>query len=161
MSLFFLFKPGPIETWKMGAFFAVLSAIGQAVYVIGRKKLHHVSSPLLLVVNTFVGVFAVGLIAVVTEFSFYSQGGIASVSLSTWLITVLFGIDNFAAWLFMTRGFALVSAGTGSLVMLSENFIGIVFAFLFFSEIPSIPTAIGGAFVMAASLVAIMSGEKA
>lgn len=160
VALLFLFRPGPIDTWKSGAWFAVLSAIGQAVYVIGRKKLSSIGSPKLLLTNTFLGVVAVGLISITTESSFYAPGGIGSVTPGTWFLTLLFGIDNFAAWLFMTRGFQLVSAGTGSLVMLSENFIGIVFAFLFFREIPSFPTAIGGICVLAASLLVIRSEHK-
>lgn len=159
IALFFLFRPGPVVTWKIGALFAFASAIGQSVYIIGRKKLTNVDSTTLLVVNTLVGVLAVGLISFVTEAAFYSSSGIGSVNATTWLVTVLFGIDNFAAWLFMTRGFQLVTAGTGSLVMLAENFIGVVLAFLIFAEIPTISTVIGGAFILAASALVIAKGE--
>lgn len=162
VALFFLFRPGPVVTWKAGAMFAFASAIGQSIYIIGRKKLHTIDSSTLLLVNTVVGVLAVGMISALTESTFYTDAsGILEVSRSTWLVTFLFGVDNFAAWLFMTRGFALISAGTGSLIMLAENFIGIFFAFLFFSEIPSTSTLIGGVLILIASTLVIAKGEKA
>lgn len=159
-ALLFLFRPGPVATWRLGALFAVASAMGQVVYVIGRKKISQVSSATLLLANTLVGVVAVGFVSLLTEFSFYSSGRIGTVMSTTWVLTVLFGIDNFAAWLFMTKGFRLVSAGTGSLVMLTENFIGIIFAFLFFREIPSVLTAIGGLCILLASYLVVRAGEK-
>lgn len=159
ISLFFLFRPGPFETWKTGAVFALLSAIGSSLYVIGRKKLASYDSKLILLANTTVGVIVLGILAVVIEPGFYREG-IASVAPVTWLVTVLFGLDNFTAYLFMTKGFGLVSAGTGSMVMLSENFIGILFAFLFFAEIPTAMTMIGGLLVLAASFLVITRSEK-
>ncbi|KKU81404.1 MAG: hypothetical protein UY10_C0058G0008 [Microgenomates group bacterium GW2011_GWA2_47_8] len=161
-ALVFLFRPGPVATWKLGALFAFASAIGQSVYIIGRKKLGSIHSATFLLANTFVGVIAVGLIAFITEAGFYTgPSGIQHVQPTTWLVTILFGIDNFAAWLFMTRGFQLVAAGTGSLVMLAENLIGVAFAFLFFREIPSASTLTGGLLILIASTLVIAKGEKA
>lgn len=161
ISLFFLFRPGPVATWKLGAVFAFASAIGQSLYVIGRKKLGGYSSAFIVLVNTFVGVIAVGLISVFLETNFYTgEQGIRTLSTSTWLLTVLFGIDNFAAWLFMTKGFQLVSAGTGSMIMLSENVTGVLFAFLFFAEVPTVTTLTGGVLIFLASILVIRSGEK-
>lgn len=161
VSLFFLFAPGPLVTWKAGAAFALLSAIGSSFYVIGRKKLGTYDSKLILLANTAVGVVTLGLISAVLEPRFYFGGGIATVSSLTWLITVLFGLDNFTAYLFMTRGYQLVTAGTGSMVMLSENIIGVLFAFLFFSEVPTVAAFVGGALILAASILVIIKGEKA
>ena len=161
IALLFLFRPGPVATWKLGAVFAFASAIGQSLYVIGRKKLSHYSSTFIVLVNTFVGVVAVGLIAGFMETDFYTGSqGITTLSSSTWLVTILFGIDNFAAWLFMTKGFQLVAAGTGSMIMLAENIVGVLFAFLFFAEVPTITTLIGGVLILAASTLVIHSGEK-
>ena len=160
-SLLFLFRPGPFATWKSGAIFALISAIGSAFYVIGRKKLGAYDSKLILLANTTVGVLTLGIIALLTETRFYFGGGITSLAPMTWLITILFGLDNFTAYLFMTKGYQLVSAGTGSMVMLTENFIGITFAFLFFSEIPTVATFIGGGLTIIASLLVILKGEKA
>lgn len=160
VSLFFLFSPGPLVTWKAGAVFALLSAVGGSFYVIGRKKLGEYDSKLILLANTFVGILSLGLISLLLETDFYFGGGMGSVSPTTWLITILFGLDNFTAYLFMTRGYQLVTAGTGSMVMLSENIIGVLFAFLFFAEIPIFATFIGGALILVASTLVIVKGEK-
>jgi len=71
-----------------------------------------------------------------------------------------FGLDNFTAYLFMTKGYQLVTAGTGSMVMLTENIIGVLFAFLFFAEIPTVATFVGGALILVASALVILKGEK-
>jgi len=160
VSLFFLFAPGPLVTWKAGAIFAFLSAVGGSFYVIGRKKLGTYDSKLILLANTAVGVITLGLISLVIETPFYFSGGIASVTPMTWLITILFGLDNFTAYFFMTQGYRMVTAGTGSMVMLSENIIGVLFAFLFFAEVPTIATFIGGVLILSASILVIVKGEK-
>ena len=156
ISLFFLFSPGPMATWKIGAIYALISAVGSSFYVIGRKKLGAYDSKLILLTNTIVGVVTLGIISLYLETSFYTHGGIQSVAPMTWLVTVLFGLDNFTAYLFMTKGYQLVTAGTGSMVMLTENIIGVLFAFLFFAEVPTIMTLIGGVFILAASLLVIL-----
>jgi drug/metabolite transporter (DMT)-like permease len=161
VSLLFLFRPGPFATWKLGAFFALLAAMGNSLYVIGRKKLGNYDSKLILLTNTTLGVFVMGIISFLLESKFYFHGGITSLAPTTWLITVLFGLDNFTAYLFFTKGYQLVSAGTGSMVMLTENFIGVMFAFLFFSEIPTIPTLVGGVLTIAASVLVMRKGDKA
>ena len=156
-SLFFLFSPGPMATWKMGAIYALISAIGSSLYVIGRKKLGTYDSSLILVTNTTVGVIVVGVLSLLLETSFYTQGGIGTISLTTWVVTILFGLDNFAAYYCMTKGFQLLSAGEGSMIMLTENIIGILFAFLFFAEIPTVSTTIGGVLILFSSLLVIRS----
>ena len=161
VSLFFLFRPGPFSTWERGAIFALISAIGSSFYVIGRKKLGGYDSRLILLISTAVGVVTLGVIALATENNFFTGGGIQTVTPMTWLLTILFGLDNFTAYLFMTKGYQLVTAGTGSMVMLSENLIGVMFAFLFFAEIPTVSTLIGGALILTASVLVILKGEKA
>lgn len=161
VSLFFLFAPGPMATWKAGAIFALLSAAGSSFYVIGRKKLDRYDSKLILLTNTLVGVVTIGLLSFFMEWSFYFGGGIGTVTPMTWLITILFGLDNFTAYLFMTKGYQLLTAGTGSMVMLTENIIGVLFAFLFFAEIPTMTTIVGGVLILAASALVIFSTNSA
>ncbi len=160
VSLFFLFSPGPMATWKMGAIFALMSAIGSSLYVIGRKKLGAYDSSLILVANTSVGVVVVGLLSLLFESSFYVGGGIGTLSITTWVVTILFGLDNFAAYYCMTKGFQLLSAGEGSMIMLTENITGILFAYLFFREIPTMQASIGGILILFASLLVIRSQFK-
>jgi len=160
LSLFFLFRPGPFVTWEQGALFAFIAAIGSSFYVIGRKKLGTYDSKLILLINTVVGVVVLGFIAIMTESHFFTGSGVGSLTPTTWIVTVLFGLDNFTAYLFMTKGYQLVSAGTGSMVMLSENFLAILFGFLFFSEIPTVTTFIGGALILTASMLVILKSER-
>ncbi len=157
ISLFFLFSPGSMATWKMGAIYALLAAIGSSVYMIGRKKLGAYDSIILLFANTLVGVVTLGILALLFESSFYFGRGIFNVAPVTWLVTILFGIDNFAAYLFMTKGFQIVSAGTGSMVLLLENFTGLLFAYIFFQEIPAYSSLFGGAIILFASYLVIRS----
>jgi drug/metabolite transporter (DMT)-like permease len=160
ISLFFLFSPGPLPLWKAGAVFALMSAIGSSFYIIGRKKLAAYDSKLILLANTVVGVIVLGFISFIFENKFYTGGGIASVAPQTWLLTILFGLDNFLAFLFMTKGFQLVTVGTGSMVLLTENIIGVFFAFLFFAEIPTITSIIGGVCIVLASILVIQKGKE-
>ncbi len=157
ISLFFLFTPGPMITWRIGAIFALISAFGSSLYVIGRKKLGQYDSSLILVANTSVGVLTVGILSFILEHSFYVTGGLGAITMTTWFLTILFGLDNFAAYYCMTKGFHLLSAGEGSMIMLTENIIGILFAFLFFGEIPTLQASIGGILILFASLLVIRS----
>ena len=155
VSLLFLFSPSPMASWRIGAVFAFISSVGSSLYVIGRKKLSGYDAPILLVTNTVVGVLVVGALSFILEPSFYFGGGIMTISPVTWLVTILFGLDNFLAYLCMTRGFGLVRAGEGSMILLTENVIGIFFAYIFFQEIPTMQTFVGGGLILCASILVI------
>lgn len=160
-ALILLFNPTPQASWKLGAIFALLSALGQSFYLIGRKKLSGYSSKFLLLCSTFVGVVTIGVMSLIFERSFYvSQQGISSVSITTWILTVLFGIINFSAWLLMSKGFQLVKTALGSTVLLAENVFAITWAFIFFSEIPIAATFIGGLLILIASILVIFKGDN-
>ncbi|MEN8253318.1 MAG: DMT family transporter [Patescibacteria group bacterium] len=154
-----MFQPNSIPTWKIGAVFALLAALGQASYLIIRRLLTHYSSSLLMFLNTLVGIVVIGCLGLFFEQAFYFGGGIVSLSVNTWLVTVLFGFTNFLAWFFMTKGFELYSAATGSLVLLTELIFGIVFALAFFGEIPTILSFVGGGLILISSVVVITRGN--
>ncbi|MBI5620024.1 DMT family transporter [Candidatus Gottesmanbacteria bacterium] len=160
VALVLLFQPNAIPTWKIGGAFAILSALGQAIYLVIRKKLKNYSASFLMLANTCVGVIILGFLSLIIERSFYFQGGIQRISANTWMTTVLFGIDNFLAWLVMTKGFEYVKAATGSILLLSELLFGISFAFLFFQEIPTFATLAGGVLILLSSLLVILKGEN-
>ena len=160
VALILLFQPNGIPTWKIGGMFAILSAVGQATYLIIRKKLKNYSASFLMLANTCMGVIVLGALSLAMEQSFYFQGGIQRISANTWITTVLFGIDNFLAWLVMTKGFEYVKAATGSVVLLSELLFGIVLAFIFFREIPTYLTLAGGGLILLSSLLVILKGEN-
>lgn len=160
-ALTLLFAPTSVSTWKLGAVFALASGLGQSFYLIGRKKLANYSSKFLLLCSTLVGVIVLGTMSFLFENSFYSQPqGISSVSAITWLVTILFGIDNFLAWLFMSKGFQLVKTTTGSMLLLAENAFAVALAFIFFQEVPILTTFVGGALIITASAITIFKGNN-
>ncbi|HVA96358.1 MAG TPA: DMT family transporter [Candidatus Acidoferrales bacterium] len=159
VALLLLFQPTSFITWQIGAGFAFLSALATASYLIARKKLHEYRASYMMLVNTFLGMLSVGALGLILEHPFYFQGGITHVSFNTWLVTILFGIDNFVAWLAMTKGFEYFRATSASIILLSELVFGVFFAFLFFQEIPTISTFIGGILILTASVLVILKGE--
>jgi len=159
IALLLLFQPTAFATWKLGGAFAFLSALTQAGYLIARKKLPEYRASYMMLVNTLLGTIVVGALGLFVDHSFYFQNGITHVSTTAWLVTILFGIDNFAAWLAMTKGFEYFHATSASIILLSELLFGVFFAFLFFNEIPTIATFIGGILILAASIVVILKGE--
>lgn len=160
IALFLLFQPNSIPTWKIGGVFAFLSALSQSIYLILRKKLFTYSGAFLMLANTIIGVIVVGLMSLLFENSFYFQSGILNLSPQIWTVTILFGIDNFLGWLFMTKGFELFKASTGSLILLLETVFGILFALLFFKEIPTIYTFIGGLLILISSAIVILKNKS-
>ncbi|MFA6005567.1 MAG: DMT family transporter [Patescibacteria group bacterium] len=159
-ALLLLFSPNSIPTWKLGGMFAILAALGQAAYLILRRKLGKYPAPFMMLANTFVGVVVLGVMSAVFENNFYSQGAFTAISTKTWLAIVLFGIDNFMAWFAMTKGFEYFKAATGSIILLSELVFGIIFAIVFFQEIPTYMTALGGVLILISSALVIVKGEN-
>jgi drug/metabolite transporter (DMT)-like permease len=160
VALILLFQPTAYDTWKIGGVFALLSAFAQASYLIARKKLQSYSAPFMMLANTFLGMIFVGIISLIVDHSFYFDGAITHISLNTWIVTLLFGVDAFFAWLAMTKGFEYFSATSSSVILLSELVFGVGFAFLFFQEIPTIATAFGGLLIIISSIVVVFKGKS-
>ena len=161
IALVLLFKPNSMTTWKIGGFFASLAAIGQSLYLIGRKKLSKYSSKQLLVTNTLAGIATLGLMALIFNQNFlFGQQGIKTLSWKAWAGIVVFGLDNFLAWLFMTKGFQLVKASLGSLILLLENVMVIALGLLVLKEVPTVFALYGGLLVMIASALVAIKGEN-
>ena len=113
----------------------------------------------MMILNTFVGIVVLGILSLIFERSFYN-GIIQTISLKTWITTIIFGIDNFLAWLFMTKGFELSKASTGSIVLLIENVFAIVLAAIFLNEIPTYLTIVGGSLIVLSSIIVISKSEQ-
>jgi drug/metabolite transporter (DMT)-like permease len=161
IALLLLFRPNSFSTWKIGGIFAILCAVGQSFYLIGRKKLVEYNAPFILLTSTFAGVVVLGLLSFTYERGFFSHSpGITTLSANTWIATILFGIDNFLAWLFLTKGFQYVKSTLGSMLLLSELLFALIFAFIFFAEIPSIYTLVGGLLVIGSSTLVIVKGDN-
>ena len=160
-ALFFLFQPNTLTTWKVGALFALLSALGQSFYLIARRKLMVYSSSQILLSSTFAGVVTLGILALIFERSFYfGTAGIKTLQPETWLLTVIFGLDNFFAWLLMSKGFQLVKASLGSLILLVENVFVVGLSYLFLNEIPTLLTLLGGLLVLSAAAMVALKGDN-
>lgn len=160
LALILLFQPTSFITWKIGGIFAILCSLGQATYLLARKKLHIYPANYMMLANTLLGTLCVCALAFIFETNFYTSGAIQYVSANTWLVTLLFGLDNFFAWLAMTKGFEYFKATASSVILLSELVFGIFFAFLFFQEIPTIMTFLGGLLIIISSVLVIYKGEN-
>jgi len=161
LALFLLFQPNSMSTWKIGGFFALLASLGQVVFVILRRKLKGYSSQQILLSSTFFGVTTVGLLALVFENWFYvSPDGFRAISQSLWWLTIIFGLFNFSAWFFMTKGFQLLKAATGSLVLLAENVFVVFFAYMFLNEIPTVYSMLGGALIVVSAGLVALKGDN-
>lgn len=158
IALFLLFQPTSFNTWKTGAIFAVLGAVTQAIYIVLRKKLKYPAN-FIMFANTLTGVAVLGFISLALDTSFYFNGAISHVPSVTWIVIILFGIDNFFAWFCVTKGFEYFNNVSATLVLLAEVIFGIIFAFFFFSEIPTIATFIGGVLIILASVLTVTKGE--
>lgn len=158
VALILLFQPNSVPTWKIGGLFAIISAVGQSFYLILRKKLSSYPAGFMMIANTFIGVVVMGILSLTMDAHFYTSGAFAGLSPRAWFVTFLFGIDNFLAWFAMTKGFEYFKAASGSLILLSELVFGIIFAFMFFAEIPTLLTAIGGMLILAAISMVVLKG---
>ncbi|TRZ52393.1 EamA family transporter [bacterium] len=144
---------------EIGRFFAILAALCQALYLISRRKLLDYSAATMMVLNTVAGLIVLCILSYIFEKSFY-YGVIQTVSTKTWIVTAIFGIDNFLAWLFMTKGFELFKASIGSVVLLVENVFAIILAAIFLNEIPTYLTIIGGGLIILSSVIVILKSEQ-
>lgn len=160
IAIYLLFQPSSLSTWKIGGAFALLAALAQASYIVARKKLSSYSASFMMIVNTFLGAFFVGFLSLILESKFYFGSEILNLNLNTWIITITFGFLNFMAWLAMTKGFEYFKASSSSIILLSELIFGVIFAFMFFGEIPTYLTLIGGALIAISSVVVILRGEN-
>lgn len=159
-GLLFLFRPNSFDTWKIGAIYALGSAISQSIYIVGRRKLTGYSSSFMLVMSTLLGIVSVGAFSLIFDNDFYfGADGIEKISLEAWLVTALMGGLNFTAWFLMSKGFEYAKATTGSLLLLIENVFAIMWGITFFSEVPNLTLAFGGFLVMLASFVVILRGK--
>lgn len=155
-----LYRPNSFDTWKIGGFFAILSAFFYSIYFVFRQKLSNYSSINLLVLSIISGVFIMGLGSFLIDNEFYASGQVLNLSPTTIIVTIAFGFDNFISWLLLSKGFETIKASTGSLVLLSEPIFGVILGALVFSEIPTIYTVVGSVIILLASGVVILKGKE-
>lgn len=159
LSLLLLFQPNALATWKVGAFFALLCALGQSFYLIARKKLPNYSAQELMVINTATGVITMLILTLFLAPNFLTHK-LTTLSLQSWLAAFVAGAINFFGWFLMSRGFQYVKAATGSLVMLVENVFVVMIGFWFLKETPTLMTLLGGLLVITAAVLVTLKGDN-
>ena len=160
LAIYLLFQPSTFSTWKLGGAFALLAALAQSAYIVSRKRLADYTAGYMMVVNTSLATLLTGALSLVLEHEFYLQGAIKELSPAAWMVVVLFGFLNFLAWLAMTKGFEYFNSSSSSIILLSELIFGVIFAFMFFGEIPIFITFAGGILIFIASVIVIFRGEQ-
>src|SRR3990167_4555007 len=159
ISLLLLFQPNALATLKLGGLFAFLSALAQSFYLIARKKLNQYSSQELLVVSTAAGIVSMAGLTWLLSPTFYTIK-LPTLALNSWLAAAIAGIFNFGGWFLMSKGFQMVKAATGSLVMLVENVFVVMIGFWFLNETPTLMTLFGGLLVIAAAVLVTLKGDN-
>lgn len=159
ISLLLLFQPNALATWKLGGLFALLSAVAQSFYLIARKKLNQYSSQELLVVSTATGIISMAALTWLLSPAFFTAK-LPTLALNSWLAAAVAGIFNFGGWFLMSKGFQLVKAATGSLVMLVENVFVVMIGFWFLKETPTLMTLLGGLLVITAAVLVTLKGDN-
>ncbi len=157
-GLYLLFNPTNINH-SLGGVFALISALFQASYLIGGRKLKGYPAKTILVYCTLCGVISLGIISLIVERNFYIPSGILHQSIFTltpfiWLVILIFGLDNFFAWLFLNKGLQTVKAGTSSIILLTEPVLATLLGIIFYNEIPQLTSILGIVIISAGILLA-------
>lgn len=79
---------------------------------------------------------------------------------NVWFATGLFGLLFLSTGFLMVYGFKYVEAQKGTLIMLLDVVLGILFGYLFFKEIPSVISMFGGGLILFAIILPNISLKK-
>ncbi len=157
-ALFLLFQPNSFLSWKVGAVFAILSGICNSFFVIVRRSMKEQSGEKILFSSMFIGI----LIAIMGIFLFERDFTLSIPNLNLITIFAIFlrGMFSFLGWYTITLGFRYTKTSLGSIVVLIENVFVLIWAFLFFSEIPTIYTLLGGILIIFANIIVFLKGDN-
>lgn len=147
----FLFKPDISSLNFYGALFALLASVSVSIYYVGRRKLKKYPSTVIMAYSTISGLITMGIASLVLETSFYSSNtnfNIGNISSFIWIVTIVYALDNFLAWVFVNKGFQLVPAGIGSVILLLEPILGTLLGLLLYQETLSNITLLGIALIL-------------
>lgn len=151
VSLFIMFQPGGAGTSLLGNIYAVGVSFTFSFYIMWSKMLSKRgnSAETITLWSVSIAVLVSGIAA-----GFFET---ITLSLSTQSLVFLiaFGILNASAFNFVNKGFALVTAGIGTMILMSEPIIGSVLALIFFQEIPTLIFLIGAALMIFSVAIAV------
>jgi drug/metabolite transporter (DMT)-like permease len=146
ISLFLIFQPNQFGTSIIGNLYAVGVCFTFSLYIIYSRIMSKRgnSAETITLWSVSLAVLTSGLAAV----SFESL----TITLSSQTITflIIFGILNALAFNFINKGFTIVKAGVGTMILMAEPVIGSILALIFFKEFPTTIFLIGGAIMIVA-----------
>lgn len=150
-SLLLIFQPGGEGTSMLGNIFALGTCITFSLYVIWSRILSkRGNSPETITLwSICIGVLVSGIAAGVFETI------TLDLSPQSLLFLVIFGIFNALAFTFINKGFALVNAATGTMILMSEPIIGSILGLIFFQEIPTVLFLIGAPLLLLSVAIAV------
>ncbi|HSA84262.1 MAG TPA: DMT family transporter [Patescibacteria group bacterium] len=151
IALLLIFQPGGTGTSLLGNLYALGTCITFSLYVIWSRILSkRGNAPETITLwSIAIGVVVSGIAAGVFETI------TLDLSPQSLIFLVLFGVLNAAAFTFINKGFALVQATTGTMILMSEPIIGSLLGLLIFHEIPTVIFLIGAGILLSSVAIAI------
>lgn len=138
------------------ALFAMASGFGTAIWYTSSKKISGSYAALQLNYTDFL----LGLVAYFIMSLILREPWIP-ISLNTaWLVNLLFVVMFLSTGQLIVYGFQRLDAQIGSLVMLTEVLFGTVLSYLFFHEILTPLTIVGGVFILCAIIIPEIRWKK-
>jgi len=130
-------------------FLALISGLGTAIWNTFSKKISRRYSALQL---NFIDVFLVFIITFLFSL-FVKEHWILPNLSSVWMANGLFALMFFSTGLLIIYGFKYVEAQIGSLIMLAEVVFGVFLGLIFYKEIISFTTLLGGIAIITAIIL--------
>ena len=151
IALALIFQPGGVGTSLIGNLYALGTGVTFSLYILWSRILSkRGNSPETITLwSVCIAVLVSGMTA----------GAFETITLAlSWhtdLFLIFFGILNALAFTFVNKGFALVKAATGTVILMSEPVIGSILGLIFFQEIPTVLFLLGAGLLLAAVAIAV------
>ncbi|MFH1455799.1 MAG: EamA family transporter [archaeon] len=146
--IFILGKPTFSSMETIGNLFAIGSAISYAIsFILYKKAFEHFN---------FKQILFMQMLVTFVIFSPFLFMNIFTITPMAWGCLLIVGlIHQFAAPALQFQGLKIMQATTVSIIGYTEIFFAVIFAWLVFSEVLTIPTLIGGVLIIFASYLAL------
>lgn len=87
--------------------------------------------------------FIFALLFLIPVTFFFENPPSLTISQSAWFLLLLFGAVNAGAYILLNKGLKTITAGYVGILLLLEPVSSVLYAFLFFGEVPNFTTVIG------------------
>lgn len=128
---------------------ANVAGLSSAIWNIFSKKVSQNYSVAQIV---FIDSLMTGLLGLAASI-FLHERFIPFILSSQWIANILFALSSLLTSFLVVYGFRYVEANYGSLILLLEVLFGVIFSFIFFRELSTITTIIGGSLILFAVIV--------